>query len=62
MLGIGGQWESVSKNAQYPLNPDWVLSFCNNGEPSWVTWATTNKWRQDGKSEQGQWLGDCSQW
>ncbi|KAI9428907.1 hypothetical protein H4582DRAFT_2062862 [Lactarius indigo] len=42
MLGVGGQWESVSKNAQYPLNPDRVLSFRNNGEPSWVTRATTN--------------------
>ena len=20
------------------------------------------QWRQDGKSEQGQWLGDCLQW
>jgi hypothetical protein len=42
MLSIGGQWETVSKNAQYPLNPDRVLSFRNNGEPSWVTRATTN--------------------
>ncbi|KAH9033082.1 hypothetical protein EDB85DRAFT_2145125 [Lactarius pseudohatsudake] len=42
MLGVGGQWESVSKNAQYPLNPDRVLSFRNNGEPSWGTQATTN--------------------
>jgi hypothetical protein len=42
MLGTGGQWEGVSKNAQYPLNPDRVLSFRINGEPSWVTWATTH--------------------
>lgn len=42
MFSIDGQWESVCKNAQYPLNPDRVLSFCNNGEPSWVTRATTN--------------------
>ena len=42
MLGVGGQWESVSKNAQNPLNPDRVLSFRNNGEPSWVMRATTN--------------------
>lgn len=42
MLGVGGQWESVSKNAQNPLNTDRVLSFRNNGEPSWVTRATTN--------------------
>ena len=42
MLGVGGQWESVSKNTQYPLNSDRVLSFRTNGEPSWVTRATTN--------------------
>ena len=42
MLSSGGLWESVSKNAQYPLNPDRVLSFRSNGEPSWVTRATTN--------------------
>jgi hypothetical protein len=42
ILSVGGQWETVSKNAQYPLNPDRVLSFRNNGEPSWVTRATTH--------------------
>ncbi|SRR6266702_1865445 len=42
MLGIGGQWESMLKNVQNPLNPNQVLSFCNNGEPSWVMQATTN--------------------
>lgn len=41
MLSVGGLWEGVSKNAQYPLNPDRVLSFRSNGEPSWVMWATT---------------------
>lgn len=42
MLSIGGQWESVFKNVQYPLNPDQVLSFHNNGEPSLVMQATTH--------------------
>ena len=42
MLSIGGQWDNVSRNAQYPLNPDRVLNFRNNGEPSWVTRATTH--------------------
>ena len=40
MLGINGQWESVSKNAENPLNHDRVLSIRSNGEPSWVTRAT----------------------
>ncbi len=40
MLGIGGQWESVTKNAECPHNHDWVLSIRSNGEPSWVTRAT----------------------
>ncbi|KAH8986174.1 hypothetical protein EDB86DRAFT_3082988 [Lactarius hatsudake] len=42
MLGVGGQWEVVSRNSEYPLNHDRVLSICSNGEPSWVTRATTN--------------------
>lgn len=42
MLGHGGQWERASKNMEYPLNHDQVLSICGNGEPSWVTRATTN--------------------
>jgi len=42
MLGVGGQWQSVAKNAEYPLNHDRVLSIRNNGEPSWVTRATTS--------------------
>jgi hypothetical protein len=40
MLGISGQWESVSKNVENPLNHDRVLSIRSNGEPSWVTRAT----------------------
>ncbi|KAH9030042.1 hypothetical protein EDB85DRAFT_1891774 [Lactarius pseudohatsudake] len=40
MLGVGGQWESVSRNAECPLNHDRVLSIRGNGEPSWVTRAT----------------------
>ncbi|KAH9022420.1 hypothetical protein EDB84DRAFT_1238182, partial [Lactarius hengduanensis] len=42
ILGVGGQWESIAKNAENPLNHDWVLSICSNGEPSWVTRATIN--------------------
>ncbi|KAH8982978.1 hypothetical protein EDB86DRAFT_2834158 [Lactarius hatsudake] len=42
MLGVGGQWEVVSRNSEYPLNHDRVLSIRSNGEPSWVTRATTN--------------------
>ncbi|KAH9021413.1 hypothetical protein EDB85DRAFT_2152387 [Lactarius pseudohatsudake] len=37
MLGVGGQWEGVAKNAECPHNHDWVLSICSNVEPSWVT-------------------------
>ncbi len=40
MLGVGGQWESVTKNAECPHNHDRVLSIRSNGEPSWVTRAT----------------------
>ncbi|KAH9169717.1 hypothetical protein EDB89DRAFT_1854184, partial [Lactarius sanguifluus] len=36
MLSVGGQWESVSRNVECPLNHDQVLSICGNGEPSWV--------------------------
>jgi hypothetical protein len=42
ILGVGGQWESVAKNAENPLNHDRVLSIRGNGEPSWVTRATIN--------------------
>ncbi|KAH9021393.1 hypothetical protein EDB85DRAFT_2278460 [Lactarius pseudohatsudake] len=42
MLSVGGQWESVSRNAECPLNHNRVLSIRGNGEPSWVTRATIN--------------------
>ena len=51
MLGINGQWESVSKNAENPLIHDRVLSIRSNGEPSWVmraTISTTETRRGDG--------------
>jgi hypothetical protein len=41
MLGGNNQWESVSKGSEYPLNHDRVLAFRTNGEPSWVTRAST---------------------
>jgi hypothetical protein len=41
MLGINNQWESVSKGTEYPLNHDRVLSIRSNGEPSWITRAST---------------------
>ncbi|KAI0282925.1 hypothetical protein BC826DRAFT_1110482 [Russula brevipes] len=41
MLGTSNQWDSVSKGAEYPLNHDRVLSIRSNGEPSWVTRAST---------------------
>lgn len=41
MMGANNQWESVLKGAQYPLNHDRVLAIRGNGEPSWVTRATT---------------------
>jgi hypothetical protein len=41
MLGGNNQWESVSKGSEYPLNHDRVLSIRGNGEPSWVTRAST---------------------
>ena len=41
MLGINNQWESVSKGSEYPLNHDRVLSIRSNGEPSWITRAST---------------------
>jgi len=42
MLGANNHWESVSKGVQNPLNHDRVLAIRSNGEPSWVTRATTN--------------------
>ena len=41
MLGGNNQWESVSKGSEYPLNHDRILSIRSNGEPSWVTRAST---------------------
>ncbi|KAH9033081.1 hypothetical protein EDB85DRAFT_1890365 [Lactarius pseudohatsudake] len=41
MLGTNNQWESVSRGAEYPLNHDRVLTIRSNGEPSWVTRAST---------------------
>ena len=40
MLSVGGKWESVATNVEYPLNHDRVLSIHSNGEPSWVMQAT----------------------
>jgi hypothetical protein len=53
MLNVGGQWESVAQNAEYPLNHDRVLSVRNNGEPSWVTRATisTTEIRRDKRAK-----------
>ena len=42
ILGINNQWENVSKGAEHPLNHDRVLSIRANGEPSWVTRASTS--------------------
>ena len=41
IMGADNQWEVISKGAQYPLNHDRVLAIRGNGEPSWVTRATT---------------------
>ena len=41
MLGGNNQWESISKGSEYPLNHDRILSIRSNGEPSWVTRAST---------------------
>jgi hypothetical protein len=41
MLGGNNLWESVSKGSEYPLNHDRILSIRSNGEPSWVTRAST---------------------
>lgn len=42
MLGVNSQWESVSKGSESPLNHDRVLSIRSNGEPSWITRASTS--------------------
>jgi hypothetical protein len=41
MLGGNNLWEGVSKGSEYPLNHDRILSIRSNGEPSWVTRAST---------------------
>ena len=53
MLSVGGKWESVAANAEYPLNHDRVLSIRSNGEPSWVTRATisTTETRRDKRAK-----------
>jgi hypothetical protein len=52
MMGANNQWASISKGAQYPLNHDRVLAICGNGEPSWVTQATTTTTQT--RKEKGQ--------
>lgn len=49
MLGTGSQWQRVSPGVEYPLNHDRVLAIRSNGEPSWVTRAstTTTKTRKE---------------
>lgn len=41
MLSTNNQWGNVSENDEYPLNHDRVLKIRSNGEPSWVTRAST---------------------
>jgi hypothetical protein len=41
MFGTNNQWESVSRGAQNPHNYDRILGICSNGDPSWVTRAST---------------------
>ena len=41
ILGIANQWERVSSGAESPLNHDRVLAIRANGEPSWITRAST---------------------
>ena len=41
MLGIPNQWERVSSGVESPLNHDRVLAIRANGEPSWITRAST---------------------
>ncbi len=49
MLGTDNQWQRVSPGVEYPLNHDRVLAIRNNGEPSWITRAstTTTKTRKE---------------
>ncbi|KAI9508743.1 hypothetical protein F5148DRAFT_1283680 [Russula earlei] len=41
MVGINNQWDIVLKGSEYPLNHDRVLSIHSNGNPSWITRAST---------------------
>ncbi|KAH9021094.1 hypothetical protein EDB83DRAFT_2320510 [Lactarius deliciosus] len=41
MLNIANQWERVSSGVESPLNHDQVLAIRANGEPSWITRAST---------------------
>jgi hypothetical protein len=41
MISIANQWEHVSSGVESPLNHDRVLATHANGEPSWITRAST---------------------
>ncbi|KAI9453516.1 hypothetical protein F5148DRAFT_1151945 [Russula earlei] len=41
MVGINNQWDIVLRGSEYPLNHDQALSICSNGNPSWITRAST---------------------
>jgi hypothetical protein len=41
MLSIANQWDRVSLGVESPLNHDRVLAIRANGEPSWITRAST---------------------
>jgi hypothetical protein len=41
MISIANQWERVSSGVESPLNHDRVLATRTNGEPSWITCAST---------------------
>ena len=62
MLSTANQWEHVSSGAESPLKHDRVLAIRANGEPSWITRASTatTKTRKEKeireRSVQGWWL------
>ena len=41
MLSMANQWERVSSGVESPVNHDRVLAIRANGEPSWITRAST---------------------
>ena len=41
MVSTANQWERVSSGVEYPFNHDRVLAIRANGEPSWITRAST---------------------